>query len=518
MRRLIRAGLVALVISTGISSVDAQDANVKLEAVPIDTTPQTVAGVIVDEAGHPIAGVRVEARTPVTGFHSSFSMPTGGDAFKPPRIAVTDAQGRFDIADIPLFGEREVQLSLKAKHRHVNDQNYPVGQDLRIEMSGSGQPGVIQARLVGVATDHPIVPFDEVRVVRRHVAKAYTFAAEDGRFVLPSEVTLGNHYMIYVYAKGYAATAGKVKAVRAGADEYQEIALPARPALRGKLVDAQTGDPIAGAAILNGRTDEASYFQWSDFEKHVDGYHSLTYVQHETSNAEGEFWFAEVDDQSLGTIFVLKDGYQRFVLRPDVRLYAPNTHELIVPVPRESVFTGIVVQDGKPIANAGVSVQLSDHKEKMQQWNPHTKTDAEGRYRFGGLPPGHYVVFAGPYARRVAIEEAETVELNFGNDLGEIRIWGQAPARATIRLRPEFDWDYSNLETKADESGQYECRGLKPGPYTALVHVPGSASGYLGHHYHLPEFVVERDGQEVDLRSERHRKKDERVAGDSAAD
>jgi hypothetical protein len=404
---------------------------------------------------------------------------------------------------VPLMGEREVQLSLQAKHRHVNDTNYPVGQDLKIEMRGSGQPGVIQGRLVRVATDHPIVPFDEVRVVRRHIAEALPIATEDGRFSLPSKGTLGKHYMIYVYAKGYAATAARMKAVRASSDQYQEIALPARPPLRGKLVDAQTGDPISGAAILHGLTDGASYFQWSDFEKHVDGYHSLTYVQHETTNAEGEFWFAEVSDQSLGTLFVLKDGYQRFVLRPDVRLHDPKTGELVVPVPRESVFTGVVVRDGLPIANTGVSVQLPEHKEKMQQWNPHTKTDADGQYRFGGLPPGEYIVFAGPYARRAAIEEAQTVELNFGNDLGKIRIWGKAPPRATIRICSEFDWDYTSLKTKADESGKYDCEGLKPGKYTALIHVPRGSRGYPGHYYYLPEFIVERDGQQVDLLPER---------------
>ncbi len=513
MARLLCITAFVIVLHANSLRAQSQEAGSKLEAVPIDSTPQSVAGVVVDEAGQPIAGVRVEARTPVTGFHSSFSMPTGGDAFKPPRVAVTDARGRFHIADVPLMGQREVQLSLRSKHRHVNDANYPVAQDIQIEMRGSGQPGVIQGRLVGVATDHPNVPFDEVRVVRRHVPEALPIATEDGRFSLPGKGTLGKHYMIYVYAKGYAATAARMKAVRAGSDEYQEIALPARPPLRGKLVDAQTGDPISGAAILHGLTDGASYFQWSDFKKHVDGYHSLTYVQHETTNARGEFWFAEVSDQMPGTLFVLKDGYQRFVLRPDVRLHDPKTDELVVPVPRESVFTGVVVRDGKPIANTGVAVQLPEQKEKMQQWNPHSKTDAAGRYRFGGLPPGEYIVFAGPYARRAAIEEAQTVELNFGNDLGQLRIWGKAPPRATIRICSEFDWDYTSLKTKADETGKFECVGLKPGKYTALIHVPGGSSGYLGHHYYLPEFMVERDGQNVDLRSEALRKKDAEATG-----
>jgi protocatechuate 3,4-dioxygenase beta subunit len=518
MARLLCTVAFALVVHANTLRAQSQQADSRLEAVSIDMTPQSVSGVVVDEAGQPIAGVRVEARTPVTGFHSSFSMPTGGDVFKPPRVAVTDERGRFHIADVPLMGEREVQLSLQAKHRHVNDTNYPVAQDLKIEMRGSGQPGVIQGRLVGLATDHPIVPFDDVRVVRRHVAAALPIATEDGRFVLPDEVTLGDNYMVYVYANGYAATEARVRAVRAGSDEYQEIWIAARPALRGKLVDAETGEPITGAAVLYGVAGEARSFQWSDFKKHVDGYHSLKYVQHGTTNEAGEFWFAEVSDATLGTIFVLKDGYQRFVLRPDVRPIDPQTGELVVPVPRESMFTGVVVQNGKPIASAGVSVQLRDRQETMEQWREHTKTDAKGRYRFGGLQAGEYTVFAGPYARRATIDEAETVELNFGDDLGEIRIEGKAPPGASISIRPEFDWDYKSLETKADESGQYECRGLMPGSYTALVHVPGGSAGYLGHHYQMPEFVVERNGQQIDLRSEQERKKSQKSAGGSTAD
>jgi protocatechuate 3,4-dioxygenase beta subunit len=498
--------VLALIVGVNAPLAQTQEASVTLDGTPIDTTPQNVAGVVVDEAGQPIAGVRVEARTPVVGFHSSFSMPTGGDPFKPPRVAVTDAQGRFHIADIPLWGAREVQLSLRSKHRHVNDANYPVAQDLKIEMRGSGRAGVIQARLVGQATDHPIVSFDEVRIVRRHIANVRTIATEDGRFVLPDEVTLGDDYMIYVYARGCAATAARVRAVEAGSDVYQEIFLPARPPLRGKLVDAETGDPIANAAVLHGLTNDARYFQWSDFKKHVDGYHSLDYVQHETTNEAGEFWFAEVSSASPGTIFVLKDGYQRFVLPPEVRPVDPQTGQLIIPVPRETVFAGVVTQDGKPIANAGVSVNPLHRNEKMEQWYEHAKTDAAGRYRLAGLPPGDYILFAGPYARRVTIAEAQTVELDFGGDLGELRIWGKAPSAASIRICAEFDWDYTSLEITVGDDGKYECRGLRPGPYTAQVHVPGSSAGYLGHGYRVPEFVVDRDGQEIDLRSQRERK------------
>ena len=95
--------------------------------------------------------------------------------------------------------------------------------------------------------------------------------------------------------------------------------------------------------------------------------------------------------------------HQRFVLRPELRAIDPRSGELLVPVPRESVFTGIVVQDGKPVANTGVSVQPRDRTDTME---------------------------------------------------GEIRIWGKAPAGASIHIRAEFKWDYTSLEIGMNTSSQ----------------------------------------------------------------
>ena len=122
-----------------------------LRKLPVEQ--QVVAGTVVDEQGVPIAGVRVEALTPVKGVISSFSMPTGRDYFAgPDRVDTTDAKGRFKITDIPAG---EVQLNLQSKHRHVNDNNYPVKTDLKITMTGSGQSGVMQGRVVDATTNLP---------------------------------------------------------------------------------------------------------------------------------------------------------------------------------------------------------------------------------------------------------------------------------------------------------------------------------------------------------------------------
>jgi len=91
----------------------------------------------VDQHNKPIAGASVEAFTPVVGFMSSFSMPTGRDYFPDlDRVDTTDEQGRFRIVDLPTSKCNEYYV----EHRYVGDTNYPVEEGLIIVMSGSGEP------------------------------------------------------------------------------------------------------------------------------------------------------------------------------------------------------------------------------------------------------------------------------------------------------------------------------------------------------------------------------------------
>ena len=60
---------------------------------------QSAFGVVVDSNGKPIEGVKIQLATPVQGFYSSFSSPTGGDDIQG-KTAITDKAGRFRIDDI----------------------------------------------------------------------------------------------------------------------------------------------------------------------------------------------------------------------------------------------------------------------------------------------------------------------------------------------------------------------------------------------------------------------------------
>jgi hypothetical protein len=467
--------------------------NFVLSATPIDG--HAIAGTVVDEQGQPVGGVRVEAFTPVVGFHSSFSIPTGRDYFVgPDRVHETDEQGRFRISDLP---EGEVQLNLRSKHRHVNDQNYPVQEGLKITMSGSGQPGVIQGRIVDAATSLSPPTVNDIRIVPRYSPTNYHCSGDNGHFQLPTVATLDAEYLVYVYAKGYAAAQARLTALPVGSNEFTNIKLKTRPPLQGRLVDGSTGQPIIGAAILYGIADRASYIEWSDLQKYADGYHPLTFVQHIDSSQKGEFWFAEPEDGPRGTIIVVVDGYQRLILNPEARQLDDASGDLVIRLKRESAITGVVLKDGKPLPNASVVVS-GRSKDGLDQMYESVRTDADGKYKYGRLAAGSYNVRGGFYCRIATVAETETVMLNLGEELGPIRIHGKAAPSIKIALRPEFDWDYIQFETEANSAGEYEITGLKPGKYRVSLHFAYS-TGYISHDER--EIAVEREGQQIDFLS-----------------
>src|SRR5205823_5269545 len=152
--------------------------------------------------------------------------------------------GRFRIVDLPTD---QVQLNITSKHRYVGDTNYPVEEESIIVMSGSGEPGVVQCRVVDATTKLPPKNAQDIRIVPRYETTSYKCAPDSGVFRLPREVTLGEGYMVYVYAKDYAIASAKLKAVPTDSTQFTDVELRPKPALRGKLIDADTGKPVAAA-------------------------------------------------------------------------------------------------------------------------------------------------------------------------------------------------------------------------------------------------------------------------------
>ena len=463
------------------------------ELAPIVGEQQSAFGKVVDQAGKPIAGARVEAFTPIIGFNSSFSHTTGRDFMPgPDRVAVTDHEGRFRIDNL---SHAEVHLSLRASHRHVNDANHSVGVPLVIEMRGSGRPGVVRGRLVDAETGEAVTLDRSIRLVRRHTTKVHQGVDAQGRFELPVRATLGGRCSVYAYVAGYAAASERWAAVSLDSDEYHEIRLTRAPALRVRFVDATTSEPIAGVRALYALADDAHYFSWGEFDRHTDGYHSLSFVQHVTSGADGDVWFAEPVERSQPVLIGFADGYQRFMIGLDEDDPPRIDDRITVKLHRESALIGVITTGKAPAVNKGVQVagqKLYDMEPRYPSW----KTDARGRYRVGGLAPGSYRVWSNGCFRHVDVGPAETITLNMGADIGHCTLSGNAPPGASITLSPEFDWEYRSLVATVNDEGEYRLTGLKPGRYK--VRMQKWANGFRQGRLRT-EIVIERDKQHQDF-------------------
>jgi len=157
--------------------------------------------------------------------------------------------------------------------------------------------------------------------------------------------------------------------------------------------------------------------------------------------------------------------------------------------------------EGRPAAGVNVGVVDADGRNPEFRYGRHTSTDAEGRYKFEGLPPGRYLLglhvagFPQPddptnayprtyYPGAARREEAEVLEIKAGEELkgrdlrlpprraeSVIRVrvvWsdGTPVVNATVTYR---DMTYAdpqiNYSAQADERGEFTLKGYVGGVY-----------------------------------------------------
>jgi len=357
--------------------------------------PCWIAGVVVDAKGKPIKGAKIEAQTAVEGFYSSFSSPSSpspipGDG---PFETVTDREGRFRLDGLP---SNQVQLSVGAPYRHVNDRNYVVNHQCRIAMSGSGRRGVIRARVLHAETGKPVQDF---KVARRYDPNQRPFNSRDGRFTWDGKFTEGKRYSMQVYAKGYAPAVVGIPAVPPDSENETTIDLSPSEPLVGGLFDADTGRPMAGVSIMYGVVGDTRYFEWSDLANYIDGHHGLSLVQRAVVGSDGKFWFGEAKGNEQGTLFVMAPGYERLILKPEERQIDPDSGQLRIALHREASISGAFLKDGRPQAGVEVAVWKKHARGELEEFLEGAETDSDGTYRFGNLAPGTYNV---AYAERVS--------------------------------------------------------------------------------------------------------------------
>ena len=427
--------------------------------------PVDAFGFVFDEQRKPIPGVRIQAASPRQGFHSSFSMPYGGDDIAG-KTAITDEQGRFRIKGIVrTWMSSEVMLRLRSPYRWTNDKNYELGKGILIIMSGSGKPGKLRLTLLDDETGKPLTRF---MVVKRHIPKMKVTANALGFCDFPGEYTRHKTYRMYCYASGYEAQEIRAEALDPKSDKRIEVRMKPRQSLAVRLVDATTGKPISNARIMAAQLDNkdsrAWYVSWGDFDKYVDGYHGFDFVQRKRTGQEGLVDFSRVPEGELALI-VFTDGYQRTIVRPaELQNSRVVRGALEVPLKPASGIMGRLTHNGVPVSGSHVSVSSNRKFAGLEQMGlGGTKTDDEGRYRLGSLRSGEYWLSIAGISHRISLAEGKVRKKDI--DLSGPTVSGKTIPSATVVATPMFDAAYEKITGYSNERGEYRLLGLASGPH-----------------------------------------------------
>ncbi len=430
-------------------------------------------GRVVDEEGNPVRGA-------VLQFYSHGKV-TGTRVPGVPLSIRTDETGSFFQSKLPgpvvgleVYGSGWTQWE---------EKEMTVDQNVEIVLQ---KAGIIRGRLVVKKTGEPATDF-LVRVRGNGIwtvryEEGHRFRDPEGKFVL-DELDIGTPYKLTFEAEDYPPlTVPDQVAVSPDSSEESVFELVEGDSLEGVVMDARTGAPILGAAILYAETQQHQSIRWDSLE---DDTWSFSNRQKVVSAADGAFSF--VESGTLGWLFIRRPGYQRIILRPEDRVVNSDTGNLIVEMKPESVITGRYLENKKP--SPGQTIHISANRNRPNDPVGYTEyeeqnTDGDGRYRVGELPPGNFSVSwfkregttsFGAMQKSVYLSEGEERIVDFGDDLGNLALRGRVAdrgeplPRTSVRLTPRFNWVYHTFTDYTDEDGRYEITGLKPGTYDVDV-------------------------------------------------
>lgn len=261
-------------------------------------------------------------------------------------------------------------------------------EPIEIVIRGSGFAGTV----IDEGSDRPIAAFviDVQRKADGETTYGFdgerAFANDSGAFDIGD--LKPNAYRVKALSEGYVPSNAieidvVVGAIKRGVTFRLERGSP----VRGKVLSFEGGKPIAGAQVdverVTEETEEIRNFTYGArgaAETRFDGTYEIGGV------APGEVrvraWHAERIEATSEKLRVIAGSPLE---APPISLAAGGAIEGIV-----------VSSDGKPLPNAYVSVQPSRHEQFPGQKHIYksARSDAAGRFRFGGVAAGAWVVHA----------------------------------------------------------------------------------------------------------------------------
>lgn len=276
-----------------------------------------------------------------------------------------------------------------------------------------------------------------------------------------------------------------------------EIATPADPPIRGRVLARDTDAPIPGARIsLYKKTD--IFADWPEFKE-------LT-----TSAADGTFTLPadtfSGDRTGINALYAEAEGYESKMLGRDEE---QKSEEILFKLGPGGFISGRVTNEaGNPIQGVEVGGDMLGAGEMMTGGMAaamkaakdgvamaYAKTDTEGRYRLTGLTAGknYRVPFKSPrYLTHISDETpVGTQNLDAVLKLSSGRVYGhvydadgKGVAGAAVMLFSQGDLGGDMLAMMAkmkkattDKEGAYKLEGVKEGSYMLMAQRDPTASG-----------------------------------------
>jgi len=454
-----------------------------------DLTPERRESIdLVLEPGRFLEGIVVDSRGPVEGASVHAELEQTMDSAPSTH---TDAAGRFRLEDLP--GDLRGIGATGDGYADVRGLPAKPGQrDIRIVLE---EPGRIDGIVTEKETRAPVHPFivkarfaagafresDREKGVRGRLhasigREGLHFDFPDGRFGIRSFLAAGMSYEIMVVAPGYreAVLEGVEAWPRSTPREPVRIELERGEELRGQVVAAGAGEPLAGVAVSHvaDRRGEGQEY-WCEA---IRGQGSP--VRTAVTDDRGDFVLQGLS-RKPGVLLLEKPGHARTALF-DI---GPSNELRLFTLELEAVIEGTCrTASGEPIRSAAIEVSLADVRF------PPVDTDAGGSFRIGGLPAGAAGVemrCRGSLKKHstVTLVAGETTPLELtqgsGSIVGRVTDGGQPVSGAQVlvkNLSNKREQDYLH----ADARGVFRSGGLDLGSYELVACRPGSFNPFAG--------------------------------------
>lgn len=413
--------------------------------IEIRLSPATfLSGWVLDQAQNPIEGANVAAAW------------DGGSAAE----TATTKNGAFKLGPFAPGTRTSLRVSAKGYATGRSDDITAPENNVRMVLDRNG---VLRGRVFDAGSGRPIQKFRVLfqrRPTNPLVTSEYpgsrTFESSDGRFEW-SNVQSGA-WTITIDAPGYQLKALKGLRIPQGSEGASvDIALERGSSLSGYVLDAATGEPVAGAAV-----GEKIY------GAPMPAFHVVRSV---TTRSDGSFELTGLPSERV-TLSINAPGY----LAEEREVLPLQQGALEVRLSKGGSVSGVLLTSDGVTPAQGV-VRLINQETSQGAGMP---TSAEGRFAFSMVRNGKYLISA-----ESELGIAPEVELilagNQRQDGVELKLQrGGAVHGHVSGLKPgergrtqiTITGESYVLSASVAEDGSYSRLGIPPGPATVVAETP----------------------------------------------